>query len=58
MKFPNRIYVKYEDAGDGEEPFLLADKNLDSMADMGEVIPVGVYVLETTAKVTTKVVVE
>ena len=57
MKFPNRIYVRYEVA-EGEEPFLIADKNLDSMADMGEVIPVGVYVLETTAKVTTKVVVE
>ena len=57
MKFPKRIYVKYEDAGDGEL-FLVAVEDHDDLAEMGEGIPVGVYVLETTVKVTTKVVVE
>lgn len=48
-KFPKKIYVKWEEPGGSEEPFLLAGDNMYGMVDVGGKTVIATYQLvETT----------
>ena len=48
--FPPMIYVKHE--GEDEEPFLIAVEDVVGLAELGETVTVGVYVLQHVERVT------
>jgi hypothetical protein len=53
-KFPNKLYVKYEDDGDGGL-FLQADDDPAIHAEVNGKVRVGVYELKCSTVVTAKV---
>lgn len=57
MEFPKKLYVKVEDSGDGD-PFLVAETDAGDIAELGAVVPVGIYELREVSTVHTSVTVE
>lgn len=53
-KLPKRIFVKYDDPGDGEEYLIAADDYETLATDVGGVVVVGIYELVSTGKLATK----
>ena len=55
-KMPKTIYVKWEEPGGREEPFMLAGEDFDGMVDVGGKTVIGTYQLveTTTAEMVVK----
>ena len=55
-KFPKAIYVKRE--GNGDDEFLSPHETIEKTAEIGGVVEVAIYSLDTVVKVKTKTLVE
>jgi hypothetical protein len=55
-EFPQTIYVKKEDAGNDEEPYLINADTVEELAEIGEEIRVAVYRLDSIQTLITKTV--
>lgn len=54
MKFPKELYVTVEYEGT-EDEFLLTNKNVEDVAQVGETVKVAVYELVRTVEVDTEI---
>jgi hypothetical protein len=51
-KFPKEMYIRHEHDKNPEEGWWLADENLESGAEIGSTVTIGVYKLVEVRKVT------
>ena len=57
-KFPKTIFVKWNDAGDGSDPWLETADDAESFADYGSLVEAGEYQLVRVVKVKTEVTIK
>lgn len=50
-KFPKELFVKWEESGGNEEPYLLANEDVESASEHNETVRVGVYRLFAVKRV-------